>query len=352
MWVIKQLILLLCIPTLSFGMQLIAGTAGTAPDVTAPTISSVTVGTDGDTVTIVFTEAVTDGGLDGGEFDIDCDGDSGANNVLVYSSGDTTNTWVFTATSTVQSGETCDLDFDGDADEAEDGAGNDLADVTDGAVTNNSTQGTGATLYNLWAFENNLTDTQGNNNLSAGGGTTYGSTSPPAGTYFLDPDGTDDYWYVTDSGDMGPMEGDGDFSIAFWMKYSSPATKFIGKYDSSESDGWVIETDGTRKFIFYTDATVKTSGNYVFSNSEWMHFVVTYDAATNVVCLYRNGSLLDTGDFSSGCATAGDITTHSAEFSLCKREGYSSYSGAEIDDLRIYDGKLTSDEVSTLYGSY
>lgn len=119
---------------------LIAGNPN-ATDTTAPEISSTTVGTDGDTVTIVFTEAVTDGGLDGGEFDIDCDGASGANNVLVYSSGDTTNTWVFTATSTVQSGETCNLDFDGEANEVEDGAGNDLADTTDESVTNNSSQG-------------------------------------------------------------------------------------------------------------------------------------------------------------------------------------------------------------------
>lgn len=138
-----------------FGLVSTAGNAGGdgSPDVTAPEVVSTTVASDGDTVTIVLTEAVSDGGLDGGEFDIDCDGASGANNVLVYSAGDGTASWTFTATSTVQSGETCNLDYAGDADEVEDGAGNDLAAIVDGAVTNNSTQGVAATYLVEQNFE-------------------------------------------------------------------------------------------------------------------------------------------------------------------------------------------------------
>ena len=109
-------------------------------DVTAPTWSSTTVAADGDTVTVVFSENLNDTALGGGEFDLDCDGAGGADNVLVYASGDGTATWVFTSTTTIESGETCNQDFDGAANEAEDDAGNDLADFTDQAVTNNSTQ--------------------------------------------------------------------------------------------------------------------------------------------------------------------------------------------------------------------
>ena len=122
-----------------------AKNAGVA-DVTAPTWSSTTVATDGDAVTVVFSENLNDTALGGGEFDLDCDGVSGADNVLVYSSGDGTNTWVFTATSTVQSGESCTTGFDGAANEAEDDAGNDLADYGPEAVTNNSTQSASCAL--------------------------------------------------------------------------------------------------------------------------------------------------------------------------------------------------------------
>ena len=117
-----------------------AKNAGVA-DVTAPTWSSTTVAADGDTVTVVFSENLNDTALGGGEFDLDCDGAGGADNVLVYASGDGTATWVFTSTTTIESGETCNQDFDGAANEAEDDSGNDLADFTDEIVTNNSTQG-------------------------------------------------------------------------------------------------------------------------------------------------------------------------------------------------------------------
>ena len=128
-------------PAGAWGVLAMSGSGGSVADVTAPEWSSTTVAADGDEVTVVFSENLNDTALGGGEFDLDCDGASGADNVLVYSSGDGTSTWVFTATSTVQSGESCTTGFDGAANEAEDDAGNDLADYGPESVTNNSTQG-------------------------------------------------------------------------------------------------------------------------------------------------------------------------------------------------------------------
>ena len=110
-------------------------------DVRAPTWVSTTVDTTGDVVTVVFSENLTNTALGGGEFDLDCDGASGADNVLVYASGDGTGTWVFAPTATVQAGEACTTGFDGAANEAEDDALNDLADYGPVAVTNNSAIG-------------------------------------------------------------------------------------------------------------------------------------------------------------------------------------------------------------------
>ena len=128
-------------PAGAWGVLAMSGGGGAVADVTAPEWSSTTVSADGDEVTVVFSENLNDTALGGGEFDLDCDGASGADNVLVYASGDGTATWVFAATSTVQSGESCTTGFDGAANEAEDDAGNDLADYGPESVTNNSTQG-------------------------------------------------------------------------------------------------------------------------------------------------------------------------------------------------------------------
>lgn len=57
------------------------------------------------------------------------------------SSGDGTAMHVYTIASTIQNGETVDIDFNGDTNSIEDAAENDLAVIVSGAVTNNSIQG-------------------------------------------------------------------------------------------------------------------------------------------------------------------------------------------------------------------
>jgi hypothetical protein len=106
-------------------------------DNTAPDFDSAYIDAQGDNLYVTWSEAVTDGGLDGGEFNLDCSV-GGDDIALTYASGDTTSTWVFSITGIVYQGETCNLDFDGGADEVEDAAGNDLADITDASVTNSS----------------------------------------------------------------------------------------------------------------------------------------------------------------------------------------------------------------------
>lgn len=116
--------------------------ASLGSDITAPTLSSATVAANGTTLTLVFDEAVTRGsGYADADLNLDAS-TTGSDIGLTYVSGDGTNTFVYTIASEIQSGETVDLDFNGDADSLEDGSGNDLAAIVSGAVTNNSTQGT------------------------------------------------------------------------------------------------------------------------------------------------------------------------------------------------------------------
>jgi hypothetical protein len=113
-------------------------------DVTPPTLTSTTVASNGTTVSLVFSESVTRGaGYSTGHFDLD---GLVTNNSLTYVSGDGTSTWTMTAATTILStgsGDIPNIDFTGTANSVEDGAGNDLATIVNGSVTNNSTQ-TGA----------------------------------------------------------------------------------------------------------------------------------------------------------------------------------------------------------------
>lgn len=109
-------------------------------DTTPPTLQSSTISSNGTTLTLVFDESVTQGsGYNDSDLDIDCV--SGGNNISIsYSSGNASTTHIYTISQTIYQGDTCNLDFNGDSNSLEDNASNDLAAISNGSVTNNSTQ--------------------------------------------------------------------------------------------------------------------------------------------------------------------------------------------------------------------
>lgn len=115
-------------------------------DTTPPTLSSATIGTDGETFTFVFDENVNIG--TGGSSGWSITMSSAGSDTLTYSSGDGTDTLVYTFGTVIDAGETvtAGLDYTQPGDGIEDDAGNDLATIDDASVTNNSTQGGVATV--------------------------------------------------------------------------------------------------------------------------------------------------------------------------------------------------------------
>lgn len=130
------LVLLLCGAVWARMTVVVVGQLASVADVTAPTCSTATIGTNGTALTLAMSETVT---RSGGTFDVDCS-TAGANITATYSSGSGSNSLVYTLGTTVNSGDTCNLDYNGAANGIEDAAGNDLASITDKAITNNSTQ--------------------------------------------------------------------------------------------------------------------------------------------------------------------------------------------------------------------
>lgn len=117
---------------------------GTA-DTTHPTISSATINTDGNTLTLVFSEPVTVNTSTG--FTLNMSGGAAG---LTYTSGSGTNTLDYVITGrNIDDDETGTLDYATVANGIEDAAGNDLASTgeSDITVTNKSTYSPSATTY-------------------------------------------------------------------------------------------------------------------------------------------------------------------------------------------------------------
>lgn len=101
----------------------------------APTLSSAVVGTDGVTLTLTFSESVSIGvGGNGGWTIVPSDFDA----TVSYASGDGTAALVYTVNRIIWSAETATIDYAQPGDGIENGGGEDLANISDGVVTNNS----------------------------------------------------------------------------------------------------------------------------------------------------------------------------------------------------------------------
>ena len=108
-------------------------TAGT------PTLSSATIASDGASISLVFSQAVSIGAGGNGGWNIDM---SGGASSMTYSSGSGSTTLVYTLGRTINAGETGNVDYTqpGNGVEATSGGG-DLASISNASVSNGSTAG-------------------------------------------------------------------------------------------------------------------------------------------------------------------------------------------------------------------
>lgn len=116
-------------------------------DTTPPTGSSSSIGTNGTTLTINFSEAVSVGSGGNSGFTLTA---SGGATTLTYSSGSGSSSLVYTSSRTILQGETITLSYTQPGNGIEDAAGNDLATFSGAAVTNSSTQVGGVTHPSGW----------------------------------------------------------------------------------------------------------------------------------------------------------------------------------------------------------
>lgn len=159
-------------------------------------------------------------------------------------------------------------------------------------------------------------------------------------------DGTDDYLEAPSLG-SGFSNG---FSVAVWIK---PVFKGAGNpnhilsYESGTDSATVFrfeqdnDSTGELDFGVYdgTDSFVEVSYTGMTENV-WNHIVGSFDGS--IIELYHNGS-------SVGSASA-DVANDSADFfKIGARHTTEDHWNGDMDDLRIYAGDFSGNEVNNLY---
>lgn len=175
-------------------------------------------------------------------------------------------------------------------------------------------------------------------------------------------DGVDDYIEIPDS-DVLSIATTDELTISVWMRpdvldfpnfQGSGYVHWMGKGVSGQHE-WVLRMynlnstrpNRTSCYAFNLSGGLG-AGSYVqepVSTGEWIHIVAVYKYPTDQIQLYKNGVLKDQDTFSGYSIVPGNGT---APFRIGTRDFASYFKGA-IDDLRIYNRALTTQEVTSLY---
>ena len=148
-------------------------------------------------------------------------------------------------------------------------------------------------------------------------------------------DGTNNYL----SKALSPTLTLNNFTVSLWVKSSTDQSIYTGIFASynSASSGFQISY-ATDQSSYRYRSTTSDEFDFGFSDNSWKFLTVTYDGSNTV--LYHNGVSVST-------FTGGDNVF--TNFTLGRNRAGDQYLNGSIDELRIYERALNTQEITDLY---
>jgi PKD repeat protein len=178
-----------------------------------------------------------------------------------------------------------------------------------------------------------LNDSSGNgNDGTASGGPTYGVSGMFGKA--MDFDGVNDYVNVSDSDELDVSR----VTLSAWVKVDSWGSGAPRIVDKDSSYRLILNNQGGFRFeVNGPWCSITKTG---FSTGIWYHVAGTYDGSNTK--LYVDG----VEQASTGCSH--NLNTNTKPV-LIGKNGASDFFNGKIDEVRIYNMSLTSDEIANLY---
>ncbi len=181
-------------------------------------------------------------------------------------------------------------------------------------------------------------------------GTWYGNTTVNYSTGKIGNaglfDGMNDY--VDMGNDPSLNFGTGDFSVETWIKTTDTVAGVLGKIDDVTEQGFYFGMSYDGQLYFAIGDGV--SSNEVLSiiqvtNNVWHHIVAVRDNTANELKFYANGILKD-----STTITVSDLDVVT-NLTLGWEEVNNEFYNGSIDEVRIYNRALSSEEIAVSYNT-
>ena len=201
-------------------------------------------------------------------------------------------------------------------------------------------------LVAYYPFNGNAKDESGNGNDGVVNGAALTKDRFGIDNSSYNFDGVNDYIEVANSNSLNP-----DYiSISVWVnpKVNNTTSPVVMKYRSTptEASYWFyLYTNGVKGPRFRVEASngIGDAGiTELIETNKWTHIVGTYGG--NEAILYINGNLVKT-NFAGGTLKSNTLPLRIGG----STENIMSYFNGKIDEVRIYNRKLTADEIELLY---
>lgn len=207
-------------------------TLGPAP--VAPTLTGITIGANGIDLTLTSASSLTNGTISG---NVDCT-TAGQDIAFTYASGSPGTSLIYTLNSAVTAGDVCDLDYISGITATSGGAA--LAAITNGSVTNSSTQSLG--IFDDFSVNTTIANyTTINGSLTISSGAMRGVAYTNKWMYHNTATGSNDHWVqaditpggsTTDGGVIG-VRSDGTTGYQLTITHGTPGQIILRSFNGS-----------------------------------------------------------------------------------------------------------------------
>ncbi|MBR9692842.1 LamG domain-containing protein [Candidatus Woesearchaeota archaeon] len=179
------------------------------------------------------------------------------------------------------------------------------------------------------------------------------------GTY----DFTDNDGYINISDDAS-LDFTGAFTVSFWMRGTTTdqAQYLVAKWKGTGSIAWMVDiTDGgvcgggTYSLDFYvsedgsaTDRVYRRECGSTFQDDSWHHVVARFNPGSSID-FFVDGT--NTGSVTGTISTVNAVYANNDDLFIGARSDGSTFYNGSIDEVRVYDYSLSSNQILALYNN-
>jgi len=215
-------------------------------------------------------------------------------------------------------------------------------------------------LVGWWPFNGNANDESGNGNNGTLNGPTLTADRFGNANKAYSFDGVNDYINIPYSNSLNI---NGSISISCWFKNTNISSTNNGVLvfhgdNQSGKDPFTLNYNGNLNRVSFakyvnsgtTPADLRQASIIAPNNSNWNHYIVTFDSTIGRVCFYLNNSLvLDTTFLNTSIFYSTNVSSFFTSFGGLGPLG--QFSNSFLDDIGIWNRALTQQEINNLYNS-